>query len=47
MSGLKAIAKEFNVSVENVHATLKRISNGKIPKRGVFANFIIKAEMAV
>jgi group I intron endonuclease len=47
VSGLKAIAKEFNVSVENVHATLKRISNGKIPKRGVFANVIIKAEMAV
>lgn len=42
VSGLKAIAKEFNVSIENVHATIKRISQGKIPQKGVFAGFTIK-----
>jgi group I intron endonuclease len=42
VAGLKIIAGEFNVSIENVHATIKRIVNGKIPKRGVFANIIIK-----
>lgn len=42
VSGLKAIAIEFNVSIENVHATIKRINQGKIPVRGVFANTIIK-----
>ena len=42
VNGLKAIAVEFNVSIENVYATIKRIAKGKIPKRGVFANIIIK-----
>jgi hypothetical protein len=42
VAGLKAIAKEFNVSLENVHATIKRIAKGKIPKRGKFAGIIIK-----
>lgn len=41
VAGLKIIAKEFNVSIENVHATIKRIKKGNTPKRGVFANFII------
>ncbi len=44
VSGLKAIADEFNVSVENVHATIKRIVDGKIPRRGAFANIIIKEQ---
>jgi group I intron endonuclease len=39
--GLKCIAKEFNTSIENVHATIYRIAQGKIPKRGVFKNIII------
>lgn len=42
VAGLKAIADEFKVSIENVHATIKRIAQGKIPKRGVFANTIIQ-----
>ena len=42
VAGLKSIAEEFNVSIENVHATIKRISLGKIPKRGVFAKVSIK-----
>lgn len=42
VAGLKVIANEFNVSIENVHATIKRIKKGNIPKRGVFANIIIK-----
>ena len=42
VAGLKVIAEEFNVSIENVHATIKRISMGKLPKRGVFANTIIR-----
>lgn len=42
VTGLKAIATEFNVSIENVHATIKRIAEGKIPTRGVFANISIK-----
>ncbi len=41
VAGLKAIAKEFNVTIENVHATIKRIAAGKLPQRGVFANIII------
>ena len=39
--GLKAIANEFNVSVENVHATIKRTKLGKMPIKGKFANHII------
>ena len=42
VAGLKVIAEEFKVSIENVHATIKRIKNGKIPKRGAFANVVIK-----
>jgi hypothetical protein len=41
VSGLKIIAEEFKVSIENVHATIKRIKEGKIPKRGAFANIKI------
>jgi hypothetical protein len=46
VAGLKAIAEEFKVSIENVHSTIKRIAEGKIPKKGVFAGIII-GEMAV
>lgn len=42
MAGLKSIAIEFNVSIENVAATIKRIALGKIPRRGVFKNIIVK-----
>jgi group I intron endonuclease len=42
VAGLKVIAQEFNVSIENVHATIKRMVLGKIPKRGVFKGFNIK-----
>ena len=42
VAGLKIIATEFNVSIENVHATIKRIEKGNAPKRGAFANVIIK-----
>lgn len=42
VAGLKIIANEFNVSIENVHATIQRIKLGNIPKRGAFANTIIK-----
>jgi group I intron endonuclease len=41
-AGLKAIADEFNVSIENVHATIKRIKAGNIPKRGVFAGLFLE-----
>jgi len=47
VAGLKEIAKEFNVSIPNIHATINRMKNGKIPTRGVFKGFIIKADMAV
>jgi len=40
--GLKTIAKEFNTSITNVHNVINRIKNGINPKRGVFANIIIK-----
>lgn len=42
VAGLKAIAEEFKVSIANAHATIKRMSTGKIPKRGVFANIVIQ-----
>lgn len=42
VAGLKSISKEFKVSIENVHATIKRIAEGNPPLRGVFANTIIK-----
>jgi hypothetical protein len=34
--GLKAIAEEFNTSIANLHATIQRMQQGKIPKRGIF-----------
>jgi hypothetical protein len=40
--GLKIISEEFNVSIENVHATIKRMALNKIPKRGVFSGINIK-----
>jgi len=42
VAGLKEIAKEFNVSIPNTHATINRMRNGKIPSRGVFKGFQIK-----
>lgn len=41
VSGLKIIAKEFNTSIANVYATIKRCEKNKIPKRGKFANISI------
>ena len=40
--GLKIIAEEFAVSIENIHATIKRIAAGKVPKRGKLAGVTIK-----
>jgi group I intron endonuclease len=38
VAGLKIIAQEFNVTIENIYATIKRISNGSpIPSRGKLA----------
>lgn len=34
--GLKTIAEEFNTSIANLHATINRMSQGKIPTRGTF-----------
>lgn len=34
--GLKIIAKEFNTSIANLHATIGRMNQGKIPTRGKF-----------
>jgi group I intron endonuclease len=34
--GLKTIAEEFNTSIANLHATINRIAQGKIPSRGTF-----------
>ena len=42
VAGLKAISTEFNVSIENVYATIKRIQKGNIPKRGVFSGILIR-----
>lgn len=42
VAGLKSIANEFNVSIPNAHAAIKRIADGKIPTRGVFTNIIIR-----
>jgi group I intron endonuclease len=42
VSGLKAIAEEFNVSITNVYSTVKRMSDGKVPTRSVFVNHFIK-----
>jgi group I intron endonuclease len=40
--GLKVIAEEFNCSLENVNATIKRMAIGKIPIRSVFKGVVIK-----
>lgn len=42
VAGLKAIANEFNVSIANVYATIKRMSDGKIPVKSVFKNHMIR-----
>jgi group I intron endonuclease len=42
VSGLKIIAEEFNVSITNVYNTIKRMSQGKLPTRSVFAGHFIK-----
>jgi group I intron endonuclease len=42
IAGLKAISNEFGVSITNVHATIKRMANGIIPKKGVFKEHLIK-----
>jgi group I intron endonuclease len=42
VAGLKAIAQEFDVSIANVHATIKRIASGKIPRRGKLAGVSIR-----
>jgi len=34
--GLKTIAEEFNTSIANLHATINRMKQGKIPSRGTF-----------
>jgi group I intron endonuclease len=34
--GLKTIAEEFNTSIANLHATINRMRQGKIPTRGTF-----------
>ena len=34
--GLKTIADEFNTSIANLHATIGRMKQGKIPTRGIF-----------
>lgn len=42
VAGLNSIAKEFGVSIANVHATVKRMAEGKIPTRSVFKNHMIR-----
>lgn len=42
VAGLKEIANEFRVSIANVHNTIKRMSQGKLPSRSVFLNHFIK-----
>lgn len=42
VAGLKVIAEEFNVSITNVHATIKRMAQGKLPSRSVFSGHFIK-----
>jgi len=39
--GLKIIAKEFKTSIANTSLVIKRIKDGKLPKRGVFAGMLI------
>jgi len=42
VAGLKAIADEFNVSIANIHATIKRMTKGVMPSKSVFKNHFIK-----
>lgn len=42
VAGLKSIAEEFNVSVANVHSTVKRMSGGTMPSKSVFKNHLIR-----
>lgn len=42
VAGLKEIAREFNVSITNVYNTIRRMSQGKLPTRSVFAGHFIK-----
>ena len=42
VAGLKIIAEEFNVSITNVHNTIRRMAQGKLPTRSVFAGHFIK-----
>ena len=42
VAGLKIISEEFNVSIPNIYATIKRIAKGKIPNKGVFSGIIIQ-----
>jgi group I intron endonuclease len=40
--GLNVIAEEFGVSIANVHATIKRMTEGKLPSKSVFKGHLIK-----
>ena len=42
VAGLKIIADEFNVSIANVHATIKRMAKGVLPSKSVFKNHLIR-----
>jgi len=42
VAGLKTIANEFGVSIANVHATVKRMAEGKMPTKSVFKNHIVR-----
>ncbi len=42
VAGLKVIAEEFNVSITNVHNTIKRMAQGNLPTRSVFVGHFIK-----
>lgn len=39
--GLRTIAEEFNTTIVNLHATIQRVKQGKIPKRGIFKGMSI------
>lgn len=43
--GLKIIAEEFNTSIANLHATIRRMAQGKIPTRGTFKGINIYEKM--
>lgn len=42
VAGLRVIAEEFNVSIVNVHNAIKRMAQGKLPTRSVFAGHFIR-----